>query len=185
MHQRTQPSRTQSSQAQPARTRPSQEPVSQQRTGRAGGAGQRSGEAGQQTGGGRAEPRQTGLALRDVETPQQRAAVDDVARAVQVCEWCADQCIQLADPGMVECIRRCRDVSRLGGTAVALLARNSPAAQSVLGALERAIQACGQECGRHPHAHCQECAQVLGQADQSIRQLLESYGGRGSQPATA
>jgi len=130
------------------------------------------GQAGQTApGGGGQLGRGMGLSLQDVETPQQRQLVDDVARAVQVCEWCADQCIQEADPNMVECIRLCEDVSELGTTVLALVPRNSRFAQSVLQAFEQAVQACGQECGRHQHSHCQECSQVLGRTAQSIQQF--------------
>lgn len=119
---------------------------------------------------------QMGMRLEDVETPQQRAAVEDIARAVQVCEWCADQCIQEADPNMIECIRLCRDVSEIGRTTLSLLPRNSRHAQALLGTLEQAIQACGQECSQHPHGHCQECSQELSQAADSIQQFYGSFG---------
>lgn len=117
-----------------------------------------------------------GLALRDVETPEQRAAVDNVARAIQVCGWCADQCIQTADATMIECIRLCHDVAELGETVLSLAPRNSRYLQPVLRAFEQAAQACAQECGQHSHAHCQECAQVLPQAAQAVQQFQAGLG---------
>lgn len=152
------------------------------------GAGpQRVGSEATQPGGGIRQPpgqQGMGLALQDVETPQQRAAVDAITRAIQVCEWCADQCIQLADPNMIECIRLCRDVSELGETALVLLPRSSRYAQAILASFEQAAQACRRECGHHSHAHCQECAQVLGGTSQAVQQLLASSGGQPmAQPA--
>lgn len=119
----------------------------------------------------------TGTRLQDVESPQQRAALDGIARAIAVCEHCADQCIQLGDPNMTECIRLCEDVAELGETATVLLPRNSRHAWPVLGTLERAIQACRQECGQHGHAHCQECAAVLGDVQNALQQFRGSVGG--------
>lgn len=133
------------------------------------GAGQYGTTAGQQAAGA------TGLRLQDVETPQQRAAVESIARAIQTCEWCADQCVQLGDPNMTECIRLCEDVSELGEAAITLVPRRSRYAGQVLQAFQQAVQACGQECGRHRHDHCQECAQVLGGTSESIQQLLGTY----------
>jgi len=117
---------------------------------------------------------QMGQRLQDVETPQQQAAVGNIAWAIQVCEWCADQCIQLADPNMVECIRLCEDVSELGKTALTLIPRNSRYTQQHLQTFQQALQACAQECSHHRHAHCQDCAQVLPQTVQSIQRYTGS-----------
>lgn len=146
-----------------------------QQTGQMGGMSQQTGQAsqmGQRTG----RMGQMGMRLSDVETPQQRAAVEDITRAIQVCGWCADQCIQEADPNMIECIRLCEDVTELGETVLALLPRNSRYADSILQTFQQALQECGQECGRHQHGHCQECAEVLGWTSESVQQLLGSYG---------
>lgn len=124
---------------------------------------------------------QTGLRLQDVETPQQQAAADAVAQAIRVCGWCADQCIQLADPHMVECVRRCEDVVELGETGLALLPRNSAQTPTVMRAFEQAAEACARECAQHQHAHCQECAQVLPWAADAARQLAQSFGQQGGQ----
>jgi len=114
-----------------------------------------------------------GLRYQDATTPQDQAAVHDLAWAVQVCEWCADECIQLADPNMTECIRLCKDVSDLGRAALGLMPRRSRHAQQHLQTVLQALQDCARECGHHQHAHCQECAQALGQAAESIQQCMQ------------
>ena len=116
---------------------------------------------------------QTGQRYQDVISPQDQAAIENLARAIQVCEWCADECVQLADPNMIECIRLCEDVSALGQTALTLTPRRSQHTQQHLQTVLQAVQACAQECSQHQHTHCQECAQVLGQAAQSIQQSLQ------------
>lgn len=136
---------------------------------------------GQQMTGGQQFAGGTGWALRDVETPQQREAIELVSRAMQVCGWCSDQCIQKADPMMIECIERCEDVIELGQTVLALTPQQSRFAPSVLELFAQAAEACAQECGQHQDAHCQECAQVLPQAAQAARQLSGMIGQQGQQ----
>jgi hypothetical protein len=133
-------------------------------------------QGGQSMGGQQMGGQQMGLRLQDVQSPQERAALDAVVHGVEVCGFCADQCIQEADPHMVECIRRCEDVVELGETVLALLPRQSPQAGPVLQAFQQAAQACAQECGQHQHAHCQDCARVLWQAVDAIQQYLGQGG---------
>ena len=109
-------------------------------------------------------------------SPQQRGALTNVAQAIEVCGWCADQCIQEANPNMIECIRLCEDVVELGEATLTLLSRNSRFGQSVTQSFQQAVQACAQECSRHQHAHCQECARVLSQVANSTQQLGQSPG---------
>lgn len=120
---------------------------------------------------------QMGMALRDVETPQERAAVDAITRAIQVCGFCADQCVQQADPSMIDCIQLCEDVTEIGETALAIIPRDSRFTGSVLQTFRQAAQACAQECSRHHHAHCQECAQELDRAIDAVDAFLG--GGQG------
>lgn len=149
------------------------------------GGGQRPSSGGsQQTGGqqmsGGQQPsgggQQMGVRLQDVQSPQERAALDAVVRSVEVCGFCADQCIQEADQHMVECIRLCEDVVELGETVLALLPRQSRQSRTVLQAFQQAAQACAQECSQHQHTHCQDCARTLGQATSAIWQYLGEGG---------
>jgi hypothetical protein len=104
---------------------------------------------------------------------QQRGALTNVAQAIEVCSWCADQCVQEADPNMIECIRLCEDVAELGEATLTLLSRNSRYGQSVAQSFQQAVQACAQECGRHPHSHCQECSQTLRQTATAVQSLVQ------------
>jgi len=106
------------------------------------------------------------------QLPQQyRQGLDAVAQAIEVCGWCADKCIEEANPNMVECIKLCEDVVEIGETVLALGPRSSRFTAELVQTFERAAQACAQECGQHSHSHCQECAAVLPQAARITRQL--------------
>lgn len=112
---------------------------------------------------------------------QSQQLSDSISRAVDVCGWCAAQCIQESNPQMVECIRLCHDVTEIGETALALVPRNSRYGQSILQTLQQAVQACAQECAQHDRDHCQECARVLGNTMQTIQQRTGAPQGGGVQ----
>jgi Cys-tRNA synthase (O-phospho-L-seryl-tRNA:Cys-tRNA synthase) len=105
--------------------------------------------------------------------PQEyRTSLASVAEAVEVCGWCADQCIQEADQMMIECIRLCEDVVELGEVVLATVPRTSRFADEIVQTFQRAAQACAQECAQHQHAHCQDCAAVLGETLTATDQLV-------------
>ena len=126
---------------------------------------------------------QSGAVQRDDagRLPQQyRQSLDAVAQAIAVCGWCADKCIESANPNMVACIKLCEDVVEIGETLLALGPRSSQFTPELAQTFERAAQACAQECGSHSDSHCQECASVLPQAAQMVYGL-SGRGGRSQQ----
>ena len=124
---------------------------------------------------------QSGYRLQDVQSPQEAGAMNAITRAIEICEWCADQCVAEGNSDMAECIRLCEDVSEIGEVSQVLLSRKSNYSTPILQTLEQAMQACAQECGRHNRAHCQDCASVLGQSINSIRQVTGAAGQGGQQ----
>lgn len=134
--------------------------------------------------GGQPSGQQAGYRLQDVQTPQEATAMNAITRAIEVCEWCADQCIADGGAHMAECIRLCEDVSEIGEASQVLLARRSNFSTPVVGTLVQAMQACAQECSRHDRAHCQDCTAVLGQSIDAIQPLLGTTGTTSQQPAT-
>ncbi|MFD1588371.1 four-helix bundle copper-binding protein [Halorientalis brevis] len=117
---------------------------------------------------------QGGLRLQDVQSPQEAAAMNAITRAIEICEWCADQCVAEGNANMAECIRLCEDVSEIGEASQVLLSRKSNYSTPILQTLNQAMQACAQECSRHNQGHCQDCASVLGQSLNAIQQLTGS-----------
>lgn len=112
---------------------------------------------------------------------QSQQLADSISRAVEVCGWCADQCIQESNPQMTECIRLCHDVTEIGETALAMVPRSSRFGQSILQTFQQAVQACAQECSQHDRDHCQECARVLGDTIQTLQQGMGAPQGGGMQ----
>ncbi|WP_436912270.1 four-helix bundle copper-binding protein [Halosimplex marinum] len=163
--------------AQPTDQRPSAQGM-QPTQGSMQSAGGSMGSAGMQSSGMQSTGMQsTGMQTGGTLPQQYRTSLASVAEAIQVCGWCADQCIQEADPMMTECIRLCEDVVELGEAVLATVPRNSRFAGEIVETFQRAAQACAQECSQHQHSHCQECATVLGETLTATDQLI----GAGSQ----
>lgn len=118
---------------------------------------------------------QMGMTRHEGLSQTHRQALTSISEAIQVCAWCADQCIGMGDPSMVQCIQYCEDVQELGEAAFVLLARNSQHSIPAVTTLQQAMGACAQECAQHDDAHCQDCAQTLGRATETLSQLT---GGR-------
>lgn len=116
---------------------------------------------------------QLGLTLDEALSGEMRLALHDFVQAAITCEWCANQCL---DEGvqMAECVRLCRDVADLAHLNVRFIARDSILGPALAESFVSAAEQCAQECARHPHAHCRECASVLTRAATSTRQLLDS-----------
>jgi len=135
---------------------------------------QTGGQSTQYMGGGKQGTQQTGTGPKTMSKTLPDAhwsGLTSVAQAIAVCEFCADQCIQEADPMMIECIKQCEDVADIGKSVLSLVPHQSRNAQQVLQAFQQAVQSCAQECSQHQHAHCQECARVLSQVQETIPQL--------------
>ena len=138
------------------------------RSGQAGGMGQPGGQMQPSAGG--------GLKLEEAISNEMRVVLHDFVQAVNVCEWCAERCID-AGPQMAECVRLCRDVADIASLNVQLLARDSVFGPELAEVFARAAEACAQECAKHPERHCQECAEVLPRAARSTREMLSAFGG--------
>jgi len=128
-----------------------------------------------------------GLRFEQGITQEMQTALYEIADAIKVCEWCADQCLE-EGPQMASCIRLCRDVTDIGALNMQLASRDSMFSPQAVELFVSAAEACMQECSRHSHAHCQDCAEALNRAVQATRQALSSFGGGqggvqfGSQP---
>ena len=80
---------------------------------------------------------------------------------------------------MAECIRLCRDVADLATLNAQFISRDSVFGPAAVEVFADAAEACAQECARHGHRHCQECAEQLTRAVQSTRKMLASFEGGG------
>ncbi len=112
------------------------------------------------------------MALSELDhlSEEQRECIDNCQRAVEACEWCADQCAEHGE-GMAECIRLCRDVADIASLHMRLMARDSEFSSRLAEACAEACEACAEECEQHDHDHCQTCAEVLPECAETCRNM--------------
>jgi len=79
----------------------------------------------------------------------------------RVCNECFDACLKEDNVQMMaECIRldrECADICAFASTAIT---RESSLATDLIALCATICQACGKECEKHEHDHCQRCAKV-------------------------
>ena len=98
--------------------------------------------------------------------------LDALARCVAACEYCADACLSGKDIAMqVACIRLDRDCADICRLTAAFIARHSPHAKHIINECIEICQKCHDECAKHPHDHCQQCAKAC----QECLEACKSY----------
>lgn len=103
---------------------------------------------------------------------EQRDCIENCNEAVEVCEWCADEC--LGSEEMEECARLCRDVADLTSMHARFMARGSNYSSQLAQACAEACEDCADECESHDADHCQLCAEVLRECAESCRQMANA-----------
>ncbi len=106
------------------------------------------------------------------------AGVDALQECVLAAKVCADADLAESDPRLlVECIRRNQDCAEIGAATVGVVARwrqeNHALVVALLQACILACHLCAEECSRHEHAHCRECALACRRCESACRALLE------------
>lgn len=121
------------------------------------------------------QPQQWEGTLTQSLSQEKQLALQQFFEAEKVCEWCAQRC---ADHGqeMAMCLRLCRDVANIASLNATFVARDSPYADRLVQLFIDTASECAQECSQHSHAHCQDCARVLGQAIEAAQTLSQSLG---------
>lgn len=101
---------------------------------------------------------------------QQRDCIEHCQEATEVCEWCADACVDEGE-GMERCIRLCRDVVDLASLHARFIARDSGYSPELAGICADVCEECADECARHEADHCQVCVDVLRDCADSCRSM--------------
>jgi hypothetical protein len=94
--------------------------------------------------------------------PQQfQSCIDACNACAAACDQCAAACLRESDPkAMTRCIALDIDCAQLCRLAAGYMARGSECVGTLCAACAEVCEACGDECAKHPMAHCQECAQA-------------------------
>jgi hypothetical protein len=94
-----------------------------------------------------------------MENHDHTALIQKLLDCVLACENCATACLGEEDvKHMADCIKLDRDCADICAQAARLLKRNSVIAHQYLVLCEEICRFCGDECAKHQHDHCQQCA---------------------------
>ena len=72
---------------------------------------------------------------------------------------------------MAQCIRLDMDCAAICRMAASFMARGSDFAKQVCAICAEICEACGKECSKHQHPHCQECAKACLRCAEECRQM--------------
>ena len=101
---------------------------------------------------------------------QNQALLQALAACAAACEHCASACLQEEDMQMmVRCIQLDRDCADICTLTARFVARDSPHAPHVMRECIELCQKCHDECAKHQHDHCQQCAQACQQCLEACR----------------
>ena len=83
---------------------------------------------------------------------------------LEACNNCFDACLKEEHIKMMAgCIRLDRECADVCSYAAQAITRNSPFVQEICKLCAQICDACGEECGKHDHEHCQKCAEACRQ----------------------
>lgn len=109
------------------------------------------------------------LSKNDRLSEEQRECIETCTETVEVCEWCADEC--LGSEEMEKCARLCRDAADVASLHARLMARGSNYSPQLAEACAGVCEECAEECRRHDADHCQTCADVLEDCAETCRSM--------------
>lgn len=96
-----------------------------------------------------------------MENHDHSALIKKLFDCVLACENCATACLHEDDvKDMARCIALDRDCADICAQAARLLQRNSAIGHQYLVICEEICRMCGEECGKHEHDHCKQCAEA-------------------------
>ena len=94
-----------------------------------------------------------------MENQKYQDLIQKLLACVASCENCATSCLGEDNVKMMAgCIKLDRDCADMCALAARLLQRDSEIALQFLLLCEEICRKCAEECGRHEHEHCKQCA---------------------------
>lgn len=91
---------------------------------------------------------------------------------MEACNHCYDACLKEDDVKMMaECIRTDRECADFCGYFAQALSRNTPFVSEQAIACAKICEACGNECKKHDHDHCQKCAEACFKCAEACRDV--------------
>ena len=100
------------------------------------------------------------------------ACIEACNGCATACNHCAASCLKETDVKMMaRCIALDMDCAAACQLAAATMARGSEFAKAICALCADICQACGEECAKHKHAHCQACAKACKDCAAACREM--------------
>jgi hypothetical protein len=101
---------------------------------------------------------------------QHRDLILKLAECAAACENCLDSCLSEDDVQMmVGCIRLDRDCSKICQLTASFVASHSEHAKHVIKECIELCELCAEECEKHDHDHCKDCARACRECAEACR----------------
>ena len=95
-----------------------------------------------------------------------------VSACQEACNICFDACLQEDDVAMMaECIRLDRECADMCNHLEQAILRGSPFVSELAAVCAKICEACGNECKKHDHDHCQKCADACFKCAEACRNV--------------
>ncbi|RKL66300.1 four-helix bundle copper-binding protein [Salipaludibacillus neizhouensis] len=103
---------------------------------------------------------------------QYQTVIKTLHECMEACNHCYDACLKEDDIQMMsDCIRLDRECADICGYFEQALGRGTPFVSVLAGVCAQICEACGNECKKHDHDHCQKCAKACFECAEECRKL--------------
>ena len=92
---------------------------------------------------------------------QHQQLIQTLHECMEACNHCYDACLKEEDVNMMaKCIRLDRECADICAFLEQALMRGTPFSSDLATVCAKICEACGIECQKHDHKHCQRCAEA-------------------------
>lgn len=96
-----------------------------------------------------------------------------LGNCINHCNYCADACLSEDNVAkMVDCIRTDRVCAEVCAALNQVLATGYKDVNDLVKYCIKVCEACAEECGKHDHDHCQECAKACNNCVSACKEFL-------------
>jgi Domain of Unknown Function (DUF326) len=104
---------------------------------------------------------------------QYQSVIESLHECMVACNHCYDACLKEEDVKMmVECIRLDRESADICAYFEQAIGRGTPFIFELAKVCAKICEACGNECKKHNHEHCQKCADACLKCAETCRSLI-------------
>tara|TARA_Y100000815_G_scaffold233641_1_gene225227 strand:+ start:886 stop:1206 length:321 start_codon:yes stop_codon:yes gene_type:complete len=104
---------------------------------------------------------------------ENRTFIDALTACVVACNHCADACLDEDNLDMmVDCIRTDRVCAEVCDTTAKVLLTSYEDVDALVKYCQQICTACADECEKHEHQHCQECAKACRACEKECEAFL-------------